>query len=683
MRSKIRVWVASVLAILMFSALVVGAPSRAEALTGNDFDPGYIISDGIFFNSASMSEAQIQQFLAAQLPSCAQSNGIACIRNYTESYVSRPAAPGGQCGAFPGGTNESASRIVFKVAQVCGINPQVILATLQKERGLITKSSPVRADYQVAMGYGCPDTAPCDVLHYGFANQVYRAAWQFREYTIHPSSWRYRVGAQAVQYHPNSACGAPVINIRNQATANLYNYTPYQPNIAALRNLNGSGDACSAYGNRNFWVYFNSWFGSSVGAVNPVSGLEVAQIGQDFIRVAGWAFDPDTRASVEVHVYVNGVGTGTVASLDRPDIDRFFGGIGAQRGFDTAVPLAGAGVQNVCVYAINQGPGVNTVVGCRVLVPPAASPIGSVERVTPVAGGVSLAGWTLDPSTPDSLVVHAFIDSVPYGVEATLARADVAAIYPAYGPLHGFDAVVPASPGPHNVCLVALNKGRGDNASLGCRVVVVPDGSPTGSVEAVTAVPGAFAVSGWALDPDSKNSIPVHVYVGATGRAYLADKSRPDVAAAYARPGGAYGFTETVPAAPGVQNVCTYALNIAGGGANPLLGCRTLVALSGDPYGSLEGVTGGAGQIVASGWVIDPDIAAAISVRVDVDGVVTEATAGLSRPDVARVYPQYGPSHGFTATLAANPGVKRVCVTAVDQGPGVDVSLGCRLVTVS
>jgi len=50
--------------------------------------------------------------------------------------------------------------------------------------------------------------------------------------------------------------------LQNQATAGLYNYTPYQPNQAALNNLYGSGDACSAYGNRNFWRIYIDWFGS-------------------------------------------------------------------------------------------------------------------------------------------------------------------------------------------------------------------------------------------------------------------------------------------------------------------------------------------------------------------------------------------------------------------------------------
>jgi len=67
------------------------------------------------------------------------------------------------------------------------------------------------------------------------------------------------------------------VNVQNYATAALYNYTPYQPNAAALGNLYGTGDGCSSYGNRNFWVYYNDWFGPTAGLppvtlANPVMG---------------------------------------------------------------------------------------------------------------------------------------------------------------------------------------------------------------------------------------------------------------------------------------------------------------------------------------------------------------------------------------------------------------------------
>ena len=61
-----------------------------------------------------------------------------------------------------------------------------------------------------------------------------------------------------MQYNPNAGCGGTVVNIRNLATSALYRYTPYQPNAATLA---GGSDGCSAYGNLNFYRYFEDWFG--------------------------------------------------------------------------------------------------------------------------------------------------------------------------------------------------------------------------------------------------------------------------------------------------------------------------------------------------------------------------------------------------------------------------------------
>jgi hypothetical protein len=79
--------------------------------------------------------------------------------------------------------------------------------------------------------------------------------------------WPYKkIGINSILYDVSASCGSSNVNITTQATAALYTYTPYQPNQAALNNLYGTGDGCSAYGNRNFWRIFNDWFGSTIGA---------------------------------------------------------------------------------------------------------------------------------------------------------------------------------------------------------------------------------------------------------------------------------------------------------------------------------------------------------------------------------------------------------------------------------
>jgi hypothetical protein len=240
-----------------------GPATTAEAANGGSFNPGNIISDAAFFNGSAMSSYDIQSFLNMKVPRCA-STGQPCLKDYRMNTPTNRATS--YCGQYDGRPNESAAEIIQRVGAACSINPQVLLVTLQKERGLITKASPTTGDYQISMGYACPDTAPCDEEYYGFFNQIYNAAAQFQRYTKSPNNWNFRAGQiNNIQYSPNASCGASGVYIENQATANLYIYTPYQPNAAALSNLYGSGDGCSAYGNRNFWAYFTDWFGSSTG----------------------------------------------------------------------------------------------------------------------------------------------------------------------------------------------------------------------------------------------------------------------------------------------------------------------------------------------------------------------------------------------------------------------------------
>jgi hypothetical protein len=268
-----------VLAALAFS---VATAQQASALSGSEFQAGRIIDDSIFYNPNTMTIQQIQQFLEAKVPVCdtwgtqmrgsitraqhGTNNGnpppYTCLRDFRQDTVAKP-YEAGLCNGY-GVANHSAADIIYTVAQSCGINPKVLLVLLQKEQSLITDDWPWNAQYRSATGYGCPDTAPCDAQYYGFFNQVYAAARGFKYYAKNPNSFNYLAGRNNfIQYNPNSGCSGTTVFIQNQATAGLYNYTPYQPNAAALNNLYGTGDGCSAYGNRNFWRMFNDWFGST------------------------------------------------------------------------------------------------------------------------------------------------------------------------------------------------------------------------------------------------------------------------------------------------------------------------------------------------------------------------------------------------------------------------------------
>ncbi|MEO7720533.1 MAG: cell wall-binding repeat-containing protein [Pseudolysinimonas sp.] len=278
-RARLRTWIGMALATALFVVALVAAqaPTSAQAYTGSDFQPGYIISDTQFYDSNAMTQDEIQAFLSAKEPSCTNSN---CLSIYRIDTFSR-AADRTVCDSYAGASGELASAIIFKVQQACGISARVLLVTLQKEQSLVTATGPSDSKLSRAMGYGCPDSAngACDSQFYGLYNQIYKAAWQFKRYST-PDPWgSYQPGVRAIQYKPSTSCGALSVDIQNNATAALYNYTPYVPDAAALANLHGTGDSCSSYGNRNFWVYYNDWFGDPRTTIP--TGVTVSRLGGD------------------------------------------------------------------------------------------------------------------------------------------------------------------------------------------------------------------------------------------------------------------------------------------------------------------------------------------------------------------------------------------------------------------
>lgn len=231
------------------------------------FKPGNIISDAVFTDEKTMSEAQIQSFFNSKVSKCVvgkDENGkpFVCLKDFRINSVNMPAD--GYCSGYKGAANETAARIIYKVAQACNINPQVLIVMLQKEQGLVTHVWPSAWRYDMALGQGCPDTAPCDPKFVGFFHQIYGAGRQMQMYMEGKWFTWYAPGKTwGILYHPNASCGRGNVYIANKATSALYYYTPYQPNAAALRAGYGEGDGCSSYGNRNFYNYFTDWFGST------------------------------------------------------------------------------------------------------------------------------------------------------------------------------------------------------------------------------------------------------------------------------------------------------------------------------------------------------------------------------------------------------------------------------------
>lgn len=293
--------------VLFGLALVVSAlsaltlqTSTTNAVTKSDWIAGNIIDDSVFTDEDAMSVSQIQSWLDSRLKNCdpngtqpselgggtraqyGASHGnpapFTCLNKYYEVPKSSPGGTypksnyGGK--SRPSGS-KSAAWIIHSAAKRYDISPKVLLVKLGTESAgpLTSDTWPFKSQYHYAMGARCPDSGPggsanCDDDYAGFSIQMYEAAKLLRWYldSMDKSWWSYKKPYKTNYILWNvveRGCGGKNVYISNKATAALYTYTPYQPNSAALNNMYGTGNNCSAYGNRNFWRVFNDWFGST------------------------------------------------------------------------------------------------------------------------------------------------------------------------------------------------------------------------------------------------------------------------------------------------------------------------------------------------------------------------------------------------------------------------------------
>ena len=293
---------AIILCIMLVVANFVKNGTYLSAVSKSDWIAGNIISDAAFTNKDSMSVSEIQDFLDSKI-TCdiwgtgkatefgsnltraqyAASRGWAappytCLNKY---YEVPKITPGGSMPAnnYSNPTvvptdAQSAAWIIKDAANRYNISPKVLLVKIATESvgPLTTDIWPLFSQYRYAMGSHCPDSGPggsanCDPAYAGFSIQIYSAAELMRWYldSMDQPWWSYKKpGNNQVLWNVvERGCGGANVMIQNKATAALYTYTPYQPNTAALDNMYGTGDNCSAYGNRNFWRVYWDWFGPS------------------------------------------------------------------------------------------------------------------------------------------------------------------------------------------------------------------------------------------------------------------------------------------------------------------------------------------------------------------------------------------------------------------------------------
>ena len=201
---------------------------------------------------------------------------------------------------------------------------------------------------------------------------------------------------------------------------------------------------------------------------NPEGRVERASGERGGVAVGGFTFDRDSvPGAVEINAHVDYAREAVRLRADhhRPDVSRDHG-VGEHHGVGAVVP-ASPGRHTVCLYALNQAGGKDTFLGCNEVVVP-RSPIGAVERVEIVPGGVRVTGWTLDQDTGDR-PTHADVHVNGRLMKSQLAdwnRPDIAERY-RVSAARGFNMVVPFG---SEVCVYAIDTtGQSDNTRLECR----------------------------------------------------------------------------------------------------------------------------------------------------------------------------------------------------------------------
>lgn len=233
------------------------------------------MDDSTFRASFTMSPTDIQTFLQNKGSGLANFSDVENCGSSSGSHYSFYAT------YYSCGQVVSASKIIYDASQAYGINPQVVLATMQKEQSLITTPNPTASQLNYAMGYGCPDSGGCSYA--GFFNQVDNGTWQFRtDYELSSGNnyWGYSpssypcqgpanhtwssnpmvyynyplVPGSNVTFYDDYGNGYANFTIPNASTAALYCYTPHVFPGSSQEYYSGS-----------YWFvyYFSAWFGNA------------------------------------------------------------------------------------------------------------------------------------------------------------------------------------------------------------------------------------------------------------------------------------------------------------------------------------------------------------------------------------------------------------------------------------
>lgn len=275
--------------------LLFGILSPVVAVA-QEFNPNELITDERFVDTQTLGGAEgIQKFLETKGSVLANTTGdfLTKLREPGDSVLkSRLPDPRPNLGRL-----RTASELIYDAAVSAGLNPQVVLVTLQKEQSLIDGRFSTEAGLQRALdralGFGCPDEGGCGEIFLGFYHQLFgnfdagdnryigMPASLVRSFYFESGGVRVGRGPMVdannnafgngsriktarkgdtitlenTQGPPYNAPATQSVTLSNFATTALYRYTPHVYN-----------------GNHNFSKFFISWFKYPNGTLIQFSG---------------------------------------------------------------------------------------------------------------------------------------------------------------------------------------------------------------------------------------------------------------------------------------------------------------------------------------------------------------------------------------------------------------------------
>jgi hypothetical protein len=163
-----------------------------------DFNPDMVISETNFRNSASMTAADIQLFLESQPGQLADYRG--------PDWKGNP---------------KSAAEMISEACTKWGISPKVVLATLQKEQSLLSRTSQSSESMDWAMGCGKADSFT-SYQYQGFGKQIWYGTYKLKQ--------------NADLWKPGATLKIDGSRVQpaNPGTFGQYRYTPHFPGVMSF-----------------------------------------------------------------------------------------------------------------------------------------------------------------------------------------------------------------------------------------------------------------------------------------------------------------------------------------------------------------------------------------------------------------------------------------------------------------